>query len=211
MKKNVNPSVVTVNPSTLNYPHPYFVPIDDGDEETIKFYKRNDVQVAHIALPGRMKHYYAVFNADTQEYADLMNRTYNNWEKKAARAKASQEEYESSYDVMVENGYDAKDDTNNPEEIIAYKTVINALNIYEEEKKRQAQIYVFCVQAETDQDKVNVLDTAQWKFYVLSSKALNESKHYADAGSIGLSALINLGAVECKYEDLHKEVIKQAK
>lgn len=128
MKKNVNLSnVATVNPSTLNYPHPYFVPIDDGDEETIKFYKRNDVPVAHIALPGRMKHYYAVFNADAQEYADLMNRTYNNWEKKAARAKASQEEYESSYDVMVENGYDAKDDTNNPEEIIAYKTVINAL------------------------------------------------------------------------------------
>ena len=128
MAKNVNLSnVATVNPSTLNYPHPYFVPIDDGDEETIKFYKRNDVPVAHIALPGRMKHYYAVFNADTQEYADLMNRTYNNWEKKAARAKASQEEYESSYDVMVENGYDAKDDTNNPEEIIAYKTVINAL------------------------------------------------------------------------------------
>ena len=96
MKKNVNLSnVATVNPSTLNYPHPYFVPIDDGDEETIKFYKRNDVPVAHIALPGRMKHYYAVFNADTQEYADLMNRTYNNWEKKAARAKASQEEYES--------------------------------------------------------------------------------------------------------------------
>ena len=119
MKKNVNPSVVTVNPSTLNYPHPYFVPIDDGDEETIKFYKRNDVPVAHIALPGRMKHYYAVFNADTQEYADLMNRTYNNWEKRAARAKASQEEYESSYDVMVENGYDANDDTNKPEEIIA--------------------------------------------------------------------------------------------
>ena len=107
MAKNVNLSnVATVNPSTLNYPHPYFVPIDDGDEETIKFYKRNDVPVAHIALPGRMKHY---------------------WEKKAARAKASQEEYESSYDVMVENGYDAKDDTNNPEEIIAYKTVINAL------------------------------------------------------------------------------------
>ena len=91
------------------------------------------------------------------------------------------------------------------------RALIPDSNIYEEEKKRQAQIYVFCVEAETDQDKVNVLDTAQWKFYVLSSKALNESKHYADAGSIGLSALINLGAVECKYEDLHKEVIKQAK
>lgn len=128
MKKNVNPSVVTVNPSTLNYPHPYFVPIEDGDEETIKYYKRNDVPVAHIALPGRMKHYYAVFNADTQADADLMNRTYNNWAKKDARDKAAQEEFETSYDVMVENGFDAKDDTNNPEEIIAYKVVINALN-----------------------------------------------------------------------------------
>lgn len=128
MKKNVNSSVVTVNPSTLNYPHPYFVPIEDGDEETIKYYKRNDVPVAHIALPGRMKHYYAVFNADTQADADLMNRTYNNWAKKDARDKAAQEEFETSYDVMVENGFDAKDDTNNPEEIIAYKVVINALN-----------------------------------------------------------------------------------
>lgn len=128
MKKNVNPNVVTVNPSTLNYPHPYFVPIEDGDEETIKYYKRNDVPVAHIALPGRMKHYYAVFNADTQADADLMNRTYNNWAKKDARDKAAQEEFETSYDVMVENGFDAKDDTNNPEEIIAYKVVINALN-----------------------------------------------------------------------------------
>ena len=128
MEKNVNLSnVATANLSSLNYPHPYFVPIDDGDEETIKFYKRNDVPVAHIALPGRMKHYYAVFNADTQADADLMNRTYNNWAKKDARDKAAQKEFETSYDVMVENGYDAKDDINNPEESIAYKIVINAL------------------------------------------------------------------------------------
>ena len=128
MAKNVNLSnVATVNLSSLNYPHPYFVPIDDGDEETIKFYKRNNVPLAHIALIDFMKHFYAVFNADTQEYADLMNRTYNNWAKKDARDKAAQKEFETSYDVMVENGYDAKDDINNPEEIIAYKIVINAL------------------------------------------------------------------------------------
>ena len=76
-KENVK---ATVN-AALNYAHPYFVPIDDGDEETIKHYKNNDVPVAHIALPGRMKHYYAVFDADTQEEADLMNRTFNTWEK----------------------------------------------------------------------------------------------------------------------------------
>ena len=51
MEKNVNLSnVATANLSSLNYPHPYFVPIDDGDEETIKFYKRNDVPVAHETL-----------------------------------------------------------------------------------------------------------------------------------------------------------------
>ena len=118
---------VTANLLSLNYPHPYFIPIEDGDEETIKYYKKNDVPVAHIALPGRMKHYYAVFNADTQEYAHLMNRTYNNWEKRDARAKAAQEEYESSYDVMLENGYDGNDETYNPEEIIAYRTMMKAL------------------------------------------------------------------------------------
>lgn len=113
--------------SALNYAHPYFVPIEDGDEETIRFYKRNNVPVAHIALPGRMKHYYAVFNADTQEEADLMNRTYNNWEKKDARDKAKQEEFETSYDEMLEKGYGAKDEANDPEEIVIYKIMIEAL------------------------------------------------------------------------------------
>lgn len=127
MKTKVNSSE-TINPSALNYPHPYFVPIQDGDEATIKFYKRNNVPVAHIALPGRMKHYYAVFNAATKEEAELMNRTYNTWERKDARDKAAQDEFETSYDAMVENGYDKKDDSNNPEEIAAYKVVIAALN-----------------------------------------------------------------------------------
>lgn len=84
-------------------------------------------------------------------------------------------------------------------------------NSYDSNLKRQAQVYVFCVQAETDQGKVNVLDTTQWKFYVLSSKALDESKSYADSGSIGLGPLIKLGAVECRYEELHDTVKEQAK
>ena len=84
-------------------------------------------------------------------------------------------------------------------------------NEYETEKKRQAQVYVFCVHAEMDQEKVNVLDTTQWKFYVLSSKRLDESKNYANASSIGLGPLIKLGAIECRYEELHNAVREQAK
>ena len=86
-----------------------------------------------------------------------------------------------------------------------------ASNSYEPDMKRQAQVYVFCVHAETEQEKVNVLDTTQWKFYVLASKVLDESKDYADANSIGLGPLLKLGAVECGYEELHEVVKGQAK
>lgn len=70
---------------------------------------------------------------------------------------------------------------------------------------------MFCVHAETEQEKVNVLDTTQWKFYVLASKVLDESKDYAGAGSIGLGPLIKLGAVECRYEELHEVVRGQVR
>lgn len=112
----------------LNYAHPYFVPIDDGDEATIKHYKNNDVPVAHIALPGRMKHYYAVFDADTQEEANLMNRTFNTWEKRNARYEKARMENETSYEKLLDDGYELSDSNTNPEEIIAYKVVMNALN-----------------------------------------------------------------------------------
>ena len=81
-------------------------------------------------------------------------------------------------------------------------------NTYESEKKRQAQVYVFCLHAETEQAKINVLDTRQWKFYVLPSKVFNESNLYAEASSISLGPLLKLGAVECQYEEIH-DVIKE--
>jgi hypothetical protein len=139
MKKNVNLSnVATVNPSPLNYPHSYFLPIDDGDEEIIKHYKRNGVPVVHIALPGRKKHYYAVFNGTTQTEADRMNRTFGAWDKKAYRDKKAQKENEISYDELAESGYETSDNYNNLEETVAYKIMLDALasvlnNLTEEE------------------------------------------------------------------------------
>ena len=124
---SVNSNTVTVNPPPLNFPHPYFVPIDDGDEETIKHYKRNGVPVIHIALPGRKKHYYAVFNATTQAEADRMNRTFGAWDKKAYRDKKAQKENEISYDELAESGYETSDNYNNQEETVAYKIMLDAL------------------------------------------------------------------------------------
>lgn len=128
MANLVKNNEVTTNPAALSYAHPYFVPIDDGDEVTLKYYKSQDVPVAHIALPGRMKHYYAVFNADTQEEADLMNRTYSAWMKKDMRDQKVKNDKEDSYEKMLEDGHNPEDNSTNPEEILAYKVVINALN-----------------------------------------------------------------------------------
>lgn len=51
VKKN-NVNNVTVD-GVARYDFPYFVPIEDGDEATVKYYKEHDVPVANIALPGR--------------------------------------------------------------------------------------------------------------------------------------------------------------
>lgn len=124
MKNKVNQ-----NKATLNFAHPYFVPIEDGDFDTTNFYKRNDVPVTKIAFPGRMPHYYAVFDAPTQEDADVMNRMYNNWEKQDYRAKKEQVEHEvASYDAMLENGYDSESEETGPDELAAYKVVLDSLH-----------------------------------------------------------------------------------
>ena len=96
MTKNVK-NEVTVNPNPLHYPYPYYVKIADGDEASIKYYKRNGVPVSYIHLPHRMPHYYAVFNAASQEEADSMNRFFNNLDKKEYRDTKAQMEKEASY------------------------------------------------------------------------------------------------------------------
>lgn len=123
-----------------NYEHPYFVRIEDGDEASIKYYKEQDVPVAHIAFNGCKKHYYAIFNAETQEKADSMNRTYSNWARKDERDKKARQEFELSYEDLAEEGFDPKDELSNTEEIVAYKvvldTLMNEMDKLEKEKVR---------------------------------------------------------------------------
>jgi hypothetical protein len=41
------------------------------------------------------------------------------------------------------------------------------------ERMRSADCYVFCLYAEKDRSRVNVLDTSMWEFYVLSTGRIN--------------------------------------
>lgn len=81
----------------------------------------------------------------------------------------------------------------------------NEDGVYEDEVKRQADVYVFCLHKHEDQETINPLDTTQWEFYVVPTRVLNDK--YGDQKSISLYRLREIGAVVCRYEELHDRIV----
>ncbi len=77
-------------------------------------------------------------------------------------------------------------------------------NEYDTEKKRQSDVYVFCVLKHKDQATINPLDLSQWEFYVLSTATLN--KAVPGQKTISLKSLLNIGAKRCEYAMLYKTI-----
>lgn len=81
-------------------------------------------------------------------------------------------------------------------------------NEYDKIKRRQAEIYVFCLHKHVEQETANPLDLNQWNFYLLATKILNEKIGYQK--SISLSSLLKIGAIPCPFAELHKKIIELA-
>ena len=79
-------------------------------------------------------------------------------------------------------------------------------NTYEKEKKRQADVYVFCLHVHTVPESANPLDLSQWKFYILSTRLLNEKAK--NQKQISLNSLLRLGAIECLFSELHSSILR---
>lgn len=79
-------------------------------------------------------------------------------------------------------------------------------NTYDTDKKRQADIYVFCVHKHTEQETINPLDITQWDFYLISTKKLNEKVNHQK--SISLAGLLKIGAKKCAYELIYEKILK---
>ena len=77
-------------------------------------------------------------------------------------------------------------------------------NKYENFKRRQADVYVFCLLKHKEQSTLNPLDVNQWEFYIASTKLLN--KQCKENKTISLSKLQNIGAVKCNYNDIYHTV-----
>lgn len=135
MKKIVKRNV-TVSADVLNYNHPIFSQIADGDEGSIKFYKDNGVPVARFSLPHCPLHYCAIFEAATQEEADRLNRGIGSIDRKELRDALKQAQFETSYEALVEEGYDPDNnydvgtvsgDFRNPQDIHCEKVLLEQL------------------------------------------------------------------------------------
>lgn len=82
-------------------------------------------------------------------------------------------------------------------------------NTYEDIKRRQADIYVFCLHKHTEQETTDPLRISQWDFYLLPTSVLNLK--LGNQKTASLSALLQAGAELCSYEHLDqriKELIK---
>ncbi|MBM3131772.1 MAG: hypothetical protein FJY85_11985 [Deltaproteobacteria bacterium] len=76
-------------------------------------------------------------------------------------------------------------------------------NGYEETPRRHADVYVFALLAETRKERLDPLDLAQWEFYVLPTKVLNERKR--SQHSITLKSLQALTS-RIAWADLAREI-----
>lgn len=74
------------------------------------------------------------------------------------------------------------------------------LNTHSDEKKRPADVYVFCLLNHKDQETLNALDLSQWSFFIISTEELD--RKIGDQQSLSLSRVRGIGAKEIPFENL---------
>ena len=73
-------------------------------------------------------------------------------------------------------------------------------NQMEGEKKRHAQVYVFCLLAHKTQETLNPLDLDQWEFYIVPTSVLD--KECTTQKTIGLERVKSLAKAAVKYDQI---------
>lgn len=75
---------------------------------------------------------------------------------------------------------------------------------YSDDRRRQSDVYVFCLFTEKDEEKADPLNMDSWKFYVISTKILDDQ--CGDQKTIGLNSLLRLKPEITDYAGLKKAV-----
>jgi hypothetical protein len=76
----------------------------------------------------------------------------------------------------------------------------------EEERRRQADLYVFALLAHRQKVTVEPMDVSQWEFYLLASSLLDV--HCKNQKQISLAALLKLEPHHCLFDELQARVVE---
>lgn len=77
-------------------------------------------------------------------------------------------------------------------------------NVFADNARRQADVYVFAVLTERNKADADPLNVAHWRFYVLPANVLE--KQIPSQKTIGLSSLLKLDAREVDYRELRDAI-----
>lgn len=70
----------------------------------------------------------------------------------------------------------------------------------ENNRRRQADVYIFALLAHRTKETLNPLDVSQWDFFLLDTSILNQ--HAQKQRRISLERLVALNALRCAYSEL---------
>lgn len=79
-------------------------------------------------------------------------------------------------------------------------------NRYEDEYKRQSDVYVFCHLKHKERETINPTDVTQWDFYIASTETLNE--RLKEQKRVSLSVLKTICSNKIYFENIKEEIDK---
>ena len=109
---------------TIN--NPIYIPILEEDYGTIQYYENLGIPVRWIVMHG-VGRYYAIMEGKSEEEAKHMTDGLCAMVRKDIRAMQRQNENETSYDALVEAGYDAAADNSDPANIVSELMLVRDL------------------------------------------------------------------------------------
>lgn len=78
-------------------------------------------------------------------------------------------------------------------------------NLYHEESKRQADVYVFALLSHKQKETLNPLNTSQWEFYILRTEVIDHEMK--DRKQISLEKVKELNALKSTFSELKDNII----
>jgi hypothetical protein len=81
-------------------------------------------------------------------------------------------------------------------------------NTYDDEKRRQADFYVFCVLNHKDRASIDPLNVDQWEFYILPASRLDRT--VGNQKTIAFSRLVKIGPHKASYGEIRETIERLA-